>query len=105
MTVDEMTELFEAASENFSSTFFVPDGRFGTMRTDLHVFLLLDSLVPPEPHREGLPISDFICAAEHDQIWLDVDIEKLAAVITPELVVELDAAGVMVDDNGLSMFA
>lgn len=55
-------------------------------RPDLHAFLLLDQLVPSD--------SDIVAGATHDEIWLDVDVEALAAVITPEQVTDLIRCGV-----------
>lgn len=65
-------------------------------RPDLHAFILLDSLVPGK--------IDMISAAEHDEIFLDVDIEKLNDVITDEQIIELIRCGVRCSDEGLCMF-
>lgn len=66
-------------------------------RPDLHVMMLLDTLCPGR--------GDMVSAAEHDQIWFDVDIEQLEkSGITDEQIRELIACGVFLDDCGLSMF-
>ena len=65
-------------------------------RPDLHAFLLLDKLVPGT--------NDIVSNAQHDEIWLGVDLEDLAKVITPEQVVELIRCGVRVSDDSLAMF-
>lgn len=67
-------------------------------RPDVHAFLLLDRLVPGA--------EDLISAAEHDEFFLDVDVEALAAVITTEQVRELARCGVRYDSqyDCLAMF-
>lgn len=68
-------------------------------RPDIHAFLLLDQLVPGD--------RDMICSASHDEIWLETDLEKLAAVAEPEHIRDLVRCGVRYDrDNeSLCMFA
>ena len=65
-------------------------------RPDLHAFLLLDELFPKN--------RDMICAASHDQIWLDVDGED-AEKLTEEQIIELVRCGVGYDEDSLCMFA
>ena len=65
-------------------------------RADLHAFLLLDELVPGA--------RDIVACAEHDEIYLDVDLRDLAKVATEEQVIELVRCGVRVDEHGLCMF-
>lgn len=67
-------------------------------RPDVCAFLLLDKLVPA-------PDNDMICAAEHDEIFLDTDCEKLAAVATEADILTLVRCGVRFDGEGLAMFA
>jgi hypothetical protein len=66
---------------------------------DLHAFMLLEQLAPGE--------KDLIGCAEHDIIYLDVDLDKLCENITEEQIVELRRCGIMYDDDNdcLSMFA
>jgi len=56
-------------------------------RPDLHAFLLLESLVPGT--------TDMVSAAEHDQIYLDVDVEELAEKATEDQLRDLSRCGVM----------
>ncbi len=67
-------------------------------RADLHAFLLLEKLVPG--------YRDMVCAAEHDQIYLDTDVEKLVEVASESQIIELIRCGVMLDSEteGLTMF-
>jgi hypothetical protein len=65
-------------------------------RSDIHAFLLLDEMFPGT--------TDMVCAAEHDQIWLDVDIDQLNEIATPEQMMEIYRCGVFEDRGSLSMF-
>jgi hypothetical protein len=105
MTDEEMLEAFEAASDRPHTGIFQCDGRFGTKRNDLHAFMLLESILPGAPNTSGY-VMDMVGAAEHDRIYLDVNLEKLAEVITKEQIEELESCGVQADENGdgLAMF-
>lgn len=69
-------------------------------RPDLCAFLLLDKLLPNDGR-------DMVCAAEHDEIFLDADCEKLAEVATEEDILTLTRCGVHYDSytDSLAMFA
>ena len=58
-------------------------------RPDLNAFILLDQLVPGEV--------DIVGAAEHDEIFLDVDPTALAAAASDEQLQELVRCGVRYD--------
>ena len=66
-------------------------------RPDLCAFLMLEALAPCK--------GDIVSAAEHDVIGLNVDMEMLAAKVTPEQVRDLHRCGVRYDSsfNCLSM--
>ena len=68
-------------------------------RPDICAFILLDKLVPSNGH-------DMISAAEHDEIFLNTDCEKLAEVATEEDILMLKRCGVNYsgDFECLSMF-
>ena len=66
-------------------------------RRDLHAFMLLDSLLPNSKH-------DMVCAAEHDIIYLSVDVSELCQVITDEQIRELALCGCIREDDHLAMF-
>jgi len=55
-------------------------------RPDVCAFLLLDKLVPSS--------EDIVSAAEHDEIFLGVDCEKLARAATDDDIVMLTRCGV-----------
>lgn len=95
MTLEELEEAFEAEEDGIMEFDQIEKKR--SPRKDLHAFLLLDSLVPSD--------DDIVSAAEHDQIYLGTDIDKFAAVATPEIVKELSRCGVFIDEGSLAMFA
>lgn len=96
MKLEEMIELFEKYEDDYLEFEKIEIKLHN--RPDIHAFILLDKLVPSE--------SDIVSAAEHDQIWLDVEPEDLAKVVTREQVLELRRAGVFYDEetDSLSMF-
>ncbi len=67
-------------------------------RPDLHAFLLLDKLFPST--------NDMISAAEHDEIYLEIEPDKLSRKATEEQILELIRSGVMYDEetDSISMF-
>ena len=69
-------------------------------RPDICAFLLLDQLAPSKYKNY-----DMIVAAEHDQIWLDADIDELAKNATEDDIITLRRCGVFIDDEHVSMFA
>lgn len=95
MTLDEMLELFEKHEETVQDGFEAVWVKL-SKRRDLHVFMLLDKLVPGDGW--------MVTSATHDQIWLDIDMNKLAAVITEPEIVELVRCGVIISEDSLSMF-
>lgn len=95
MTLDELYTLFEKHQDEHLrfEQIVAPLNR----RPDLHAFILLDRLVPGD--------TDMVAAAEHDEIFLEVQLGELAAVITEEIIVDLIRCGVRCDGEGLAMFA
>lgn len=67
---------------------------------DIHAFILLNRLMPTEENE------DIISGADHDIIYLNVDLDKLAEVVKPEEVLELVRCGVWynTDCESLSMW-
>ena len=94
MTKEEMIQF--AKEENEKSLRFDPIKSKRSRRADIHAFLLLDELVPGN--------DNMVLNAEHDKIWLEVELSELAKVVTKEQIVELVHCGVMFDDVGLSMY-
>lgn len=70
-------------------------------RPDINAFLLLDRLLGGEGTR------DIICAAEHDEFFLDAGPESIAERATEEDIVDLIRCGVRYDGShgGFAMFA
>jgi len=63
-----------------------------TTRPDLHAFILLDKLIPGSK-------TDIISAAEHDEIYISTNLDKLAEVITEEQCVDLIRCGVRYSED------
>ena len=70
-----------------------------SMRPDLHAFILFDQLAPAK--------GDIISASEHDEFFLNVDVEEFKKHATPEIVRDLRRCGVMWSGEyeSFSMFA
>lgn len=62
-------------------------------RPDLCAFITLDRLLPGPSGR------DLVSAAEHDEIWLDVDTTQLAEVATEDDILLLVRCGVRLDTD------
>lgn len=83
MSLKEMFELYEDKEFLKFERIVNPKSK----RPDLHAFLLLDGLIPAE--------GDIVSAAEHNIIYLDIDVEELEKVITEDQVLELVRCGIM----------
>jgi hypothetical protein len=94
----DLKQAFEAASGEYIEFERIENPLH--RRPDICAFLKLDQLVPGEAR-------DMVCAAEHDEIFLDVEPDKLAAVATQEDIVYLHRCGVRYDTStdSLAMFA
>lgn len=94
MTTEELVALFEKHEDEYylEGVFHKPETYYGpTKRRDLNAFLLLERLVPGE--------RDMISGAEHDEFFLDVDLEELAKIATEEDVKNLLRCGVVVSEH------
>lgn len=68
-----------------------------TNRPDLQAFLILDSIIPSD--------CDIISASEHDEFFLNIGLEVLAAKATEEQIIDLIRCGVRYSEyDCLSMF-
>lgn len=92
-----LKERFQQLDDEYLNFEAVENKRSG--RRDLHAFLLLDSLLPGT---RGM-----VCAATHDEFFLDIDQKQLNKVITDEQILELTRCGVHYDSetDSLAMFA
>lgn len=96
--IDELQDYFEnAIDDEFLRFERVQNKR--SRRKDIHAFILLDELVPSKG-------DDIVSCAEHDQIWLDTDVQKLLKVATEEQLIELHRCGVWYSEDveSLSMW-
>lgn len=91
----DIGEVFERCNDEFLKFEHVKNKLH--RRPDMHAFLLLDQLVPGD--------SDMVAGASHDEIWLEVDCEALAAVVTEEQLIDLHRCGIRYDEtDSLCMF-
>lgn len=95
MTAEQIEEIYERHGDDEYIKFERVENKRSN-RPDLHAFLLLDELVPGS--------GDIVCAAEHDEIFLAISVEELAAVATEAQVIELIRCGVRFSYDGLCMF-
>jgi hypothetical protein len=98
MTPEELRATFERLDEEYLK--FKSVENRPTNRPDLCAFIVLDRLVPSE---RG---NDIVAAADHDEIWLATDIQKLAEVASEEDILLLVRCGVRYDGGNdcLAMF-
>lgn len=94
MTLDEMKELFDADDGEYLEFQHIINPRH--KRPDLCAFLMLDELVPGT--------ANMVAGAAHDEIYLEVDLEALAAAVTPEIIIDLRRCGVRYSGEGMVMF-
>jgi hypothetical protein len=87
----DLQATFEKFDDEFLKFKHIPESDRLSNRPDLHAFLLLDRLCPGS--------DDMVSAAEHDEIWLDVDVGALARVATEDNVLALVRCGVRYDDD------
>lgn len=105
MTRDEMLEIYNeyAESSKFDNFENMPDEDKLHIRADLHAFLLLDKIYMRIPSKSK--DDRMIRAAEHDAIYLSIDLDNIAEVITKDEIISLAKAGVSFSDyDGLYMF-
>lgn len=94
----DLEAAFEAAEDEFLKFDRIENPPHS--RPDISAFLRLHELVP------GKPGHDMVSAAAHDEIFLDVELEELAAAATKDDVVFLHRCGVRLDreTDSLAMF-
>lgn len=93
----DLSAAFERADGEFLKFDRIENKR--STRPDLHAFLLLDELVPGT--------TDIVGSAEHDEIFLSVQPDDLAAAATEDHIRDLHRCGVMYHEEyeSLYMFA
>ena len=89
-------ELFEKHEDEYLKFDKIKEKK--TNRPDLQAFLILDSIITSD--------CDIITASEHDEFFLDTNLDTLAAKATEEQIIDLIRCGVRYSEYGcLSMFA
>ena len=95
MDKEKMIELFDQYLNSPDNE--LREDEKPSQRSDLCAFLRLDKLLPGD--------MDMVAAGEHDMIYLEPDLDELAAVITEDDIRYLAACGVHYDDtDSLAMF-
>lgn len=94
--VDALRALFEKFEDTDYLKYHDIHPEDKPSRSDLNAFIKLNELVPGN--------QNIVMSAEHDKIWLGVELDDLAKVATSNDVLYLVRCGVMVDENGLCMF-
>lgn len=90
--VEQLVEWFEKHTE----THHLAGWEKRTDRADLIGFKLLNTLVPGQ--------RDIIAAAEHDMIWLSIELEDLAGVASEDDVIALLRCGILYDADRESLY-
>jgi len=96
MTGDELRSLIRDYGETDEPHKFERVVVKLSKRPDLHAFMLIDKILPGD--------FDIIGAAEHDEIYLQVDIDQLATLITKDQVLELIRCGISYDGYHDSLY-
>lgn len=86
-----LQEMFELSESMEYIEFADIEPKLSNYR-DLHGMMLLEKLQP------GTGDSMIACA-EHDQIWYDIDLEKLWEVITQDQVNQLNTCGIWYEEE------
>lgn len=104
MTIDEMFERANNISENIRIGAFesLPDHLKFHKRKDISGFLLLDKICARIP--DNNESQSFISASEHDVVYLSVDVQKIAEVITEEEIQALIASGILFSSHEDCLF-
>lgn len=95
-TKPTLQEMFELANESVLK-FADIEQKLSNYR-DLHGMMLLEKLQPGEGGYDSM-----ITCAEHDQVWYDIDVEKLWEVITQDEVNQLNACGIWYESENDSL--
>lgn len=88
---DDLDELFEEYNDEYLEFHLVTERLHS--RRDIHAFLLFDKIMNLEEER---PI---IGCARHDEVFLDVDVDKFCDAATKENVIDLIRCGVRYDES------
>lgn len=105
LSVIDLAALFEQHSDEFLKLDRIENPRHP--RSDVCAFLLLHELAPVPPTlSDGVMVRRLVSAAEHDEIWLDVDLQVLAENATEVDVLTLIRCGVRysASEHALCMF-
>lgn len=94
MTVEEMAFIFgneDCSCAEYGKFDRVTEKNRLHLRPDICGMLILDRLSPGD--------SDMVTAAEHDEIWFDVNAERVAANATKDDILDIIRCGLRWDDD------
>ncbi len=96
--IEELEEAFSRLERENYLKFELIENKFNR-RADLHAFILLDKLQPGD--------RDIITGAEHDKIYLSIDVQTLFDdhALSEDHVRDLIRCGVSFSEEGFTMFA
>lgn len=97
MTLNEMKELFEIHNDSFLKFEEINEKNHKHPRRDICAFLIIDGL-------QQKSNSSIISGAQHDKIWIDGDLEKIAELIDNDTVIDLIRCGIFIDEGSFAMF-
>lgn len=93
--IAELAAIFEKHYEEFLKCKDVPPERMLTSRADLHVFMMLDRMVPGS--------NDIVSAANHDEIFLSIEPVDLMQAASEEDIVDMIRCGLRFDRDNESL--
>lgn len=96
MSEDEMKALFEKHEDEFIRFERIPEADRRHPRSDICAFIYL--------HEKLGGKGDMVVAAEHDEIFLDGDMEAVAEKLTEGDIIYLHRCGVRMGEYCLCMF-
>lgn len=104
MTKDEMFELANNIYDNIRIGAFetLPENMKFHKREDVSSFLLLDKICARIPENDES--RSLISASEHDVVYLNVDVNEIAEIITEEEIHALVASGILFSSHEDCLF-
>jgi len=94
LDIDDLRNLFDKHSDEFYEFNKIKNKL--SERSDLHAILLLDQLLPGS--------NRIISAAEHDLVYLGIDVEEFCKVATEDHLIELIRCGLLYQQDSFGFF-
>ena len=94
MNIEDLENIFTEFEDEHGEFERIKDAPY--KRSDLCAFIKLHELVPGDDR--------IIAAAEHDEIYFDIELDDLATAAIKDDIIYLIRCGVRITDCGLGMF-